>query len=523
VRTVVALLALASLPICGAAADTSADDLLKRAVSLAGSGRLDEAEQLLLEGKAAFVRDARFPVELAGVAWRKKQSARAKAYLRHGLRLAPTDAYANQFLGAMYLLDGNTYATLKYWNRAHRPILNGIVFTPPPPLRPELLARIPAASGGQLLTEARLAQTERNLDRLGVFSAPQFDLTPASNDEFNLAVRAQVLSQPVTGAAGRLLPLLRGLPYQQVNLDWLNIRKRAAILTSLWRWDADKRRIAIKYRAPLARGTYALWTDLRDEKWVLNRIGSQTAGIGVASEALGGEVGFDLGGGKEWTPSFHLSRHTFQRDTFRSDVPASWLANSTIWELRNRLDFPRWRYPERHLSLDSSATLRTGHVFSRTSSRLLGAGFDAAAQWLPQQRDDLYSVRARLRAGVLSGRLPIDELYITAMERDNDLWLRGHVGTREGRKGAAPMGTRFVLTQTEIMRRMLRVPFLRLDAGPWIDVADIGGEPALGSRGWLYDTGAQAVVSTLGGFRFSVFYGRDLRSGSNVLYTVISR
>ena len=69
-------------------------------------------------------------------------------------------------------------------------------------------------------------------------------------------------------------------------------------------------------------------------------------------------------------------------------------------------------------------------MFSRASSRLLGAEFDTAARWFPQERDDLYAVRARVRAGSLFGRPPVDELYITAMERDNDLWLRGRTGGR---------------------------------------------------------------------------------------------
>jgi hypothetical protein len=123
----------------------------------------------------------------------------------------------------------------------------------------------------------------------------------------------------------------------------------------------------------------------------------------------------------------------------------------------------------------------------------------------------------------VSGQLPLDELYSTAMERDNDLWLRGHVGTRHGRKGSAPMGTRFVLTQTDVTRRVLRIPFLRVDAGPFFDVANAGGESGLGSRGWLYDTGAQAVVSTIGGFRVSIVYGRDLRGGNDVFYAALLR
>ena len=112
---------------------------------------------------------------------------------------------------------------------------------------------------------------------------------------------------------------------------------------------------------------------------------------------------------------------------------------------------------------------------------------------------------------------------MTAMERDNDLWLRGHVGTQDGRKGAAPMGNRFVVAQTQIARRILRVPFLRVDAGPFIDTGNVGGVPALGSRGWLYDTGVQAILTTLGGFRLSVVYGYDIRGGTNVLYTTVSR
>jgi hypothetical protein len=517
-RIVFLLLALLWPCICEAESDISADDLLSRAVSLAAAGQLEESEQLLLEGQSAFAHDARFPVELAGIEWRKKQSVRAKAYLRQGLRLEPANTYANEFLGSLYLLDGNLYAALKYWNLVRRPVLSEVIFAPHPPLRPELLDRLSAVSAGQLLTVARLAQTERNLERLGIFSDPRFDLTPATNEEYRLTVRSQMLTQSLSGLAGRLLPLLRGLPYQQINLDWFNIERRAIRLTSLWRWDSDKRRIALEFRSPLAHGSYALWTDLRDEDWDLNRSGVAPVALGVRSAAVGGEVQMELNGGIQWSPGIRLSRHTF-----RNGRAQPWFANSTVWEVCNRFVLPSWLYPEQRVRIESSVTARTGRVFSRASSRLLGAEFDTAARWFPQERDDLYAVRARVRAGSFFGRLPVDEFYITAMERDNDLWLRGHAGTRDGRKGAAPMGTRFVLTQTELTRRLLRIPFLRIDAGPFVDTANIGGEAALGSHGWLYDAGAQAILTTLGGVRFSIIYGRDMRDGANVLYTAVSR
>jgi hypothetical protein len=498
--------------------EESPETLLKRAVTSATSGRLDEAERLLLQGRSTYTHDARFAAELAGIAWRKKESARAKLYLREAVTLDPSNAYANEFLGSLYLLDGNLYAALKYWNRVHRPVISGVTFDPEPPLRPELRERLSAVSSGQLLTGARLAQTERNFERLRTFGDLRFELSPASDKEYNLNVRAPVLSQPLSGAIGRFLPLLRGLPYQAIHLDWINIERRGISLTSLWRWDADKRRIAVKYRVPLLRGAYSLWTDLRDEDWNLHRNELVLDDVGVRSAALGGEIEFELGGGARWTPGVSLSRHTFRDGGFRE-----WSANATLWEVRNRFSLPRWRYPERRLVIDSSATLRTGRAFSQASSRLIGAEFDAGARWLPQDRDDLYAIRARIRAGAVTGRLPVDELYATAMERDNELWLRGHVGTRHGRKGNAPMGTRFVASQTELSRRLLRAPFLRIDAGPFLDVANVGGVSGLGSRGWLYDIGAQAVMTTLGGFRLSIVYGHDLRNGGNVFYTAVSR
>jgi hypothetical protein len=517
VKTTLLLLLCALVQLSRAASNTSADALLAEAISLAGSGRLEEAESVLLKGKLAFDDDARFPIELAGIAWRKKDPAHAKVLLRRGIDLDPSNAYAAEFIGSLYLLDGNLFAAVKYWNRLRRPVLSDITFAPGPPLDAELTARIPAVSVGQVLTEDRLARTERNIDRLGIFSEPRFDLTPSANGDYSLVIRSAVRGSPVAGIAGRLLPLVRGLPFQQINLDWINIEQSAARLTSLWRWDSNKRRIGVSYRAPLRSGAYAVWTDLRNEKWDLNRVEISSGVTSVRSAALGGAIEFDLGGGT-WTPSAHLSRHTFLNGGSQM-----WFANSTIWEIRNRFTLPRWRYPERRVHLDTSLTLRTGRVFSRASSRLIGAELDVAAHWLPQARGDIYAIRGRLRGAALSGRLPIDQLYTTAMERDNDLWLRGHAGTRNGRKGNAPMGTRFVSTQTEAARRIIQLPFLRIEAGPFLDLANIGGESALGSRGWLYDAGVQAVVTSLGGFRWTFVYGRDLRGGRDVFYTALSR
>ncbi|MBC7852059.1 MAG: hypothetical protein IAF94_01370, partial [Pirellulaceae bacterium] len=245
----------------------SPDDLLARAVSLASANQLEEAERVLREGAKAYPNDARFPVELAGVAWRRKQTGPAKAFLRQGLSIEPSNSYANEFLGSAYLLEGNTYAALKYLNRVRKPTIGPIAITPEPRLRPELVQRLSGVSSGQILTVARLAETEHNLERLRVFAEPRFDLAPARDNEYGLTIRAAVMAQPLSGKVGQLLPLLRGLPYQNVSVDLLNLRRQAINLSALGRWDANKRRIAVRYRVPSNRTAYSLWTDLRDENW----------------------------------------------------------------------------------------------------------------------------------------------------------------------------------------------------------------------------------------------------------------
>jgi hypothetical protein len=108
------------------------------------------------------------------------------------------------------------------------------------------------------------------------------------------------------------------------------------------------------------------------------------------------------------------------------------------------------------------------------------------------------------------------------MERDNDLWLRGHVGTLDGRKGNAPLGTNYALWQSEIEKRFYRNEFVSLWIGPVLDVGKISDRrDGFGSRGWLVDTGAQSRIVLLGTKQLIFTYGRDLRHGGNVFYTAL--
>jgi len=102
--------------------------------------------------------------------------------------------------------------------------------------------------------------------------------------------------------------------------------------------------------------------------------------------------------------------------------------------------------------------------------------------------------------------------------------MRGHVGTRDGRKGSAPVGSEYALFQSEVERTVVKFPFARLQIGPFFDagrIADRWGQ--FGSRGWMEDAGVQSKIRTLGRVTWTLVYGRDLRDGRGVFYTSVSK
>jgi hypothetical protein len=132
-------------------------------------------------------------------------------------------------------------------------------------------------------------------------------------------------------------------------------------------------------------------------------------------------------------------------------------------------------------------------------------------------------VQLRVRGGGIAGDVSFDELFMLGIERDNDLWMRAHVGTRDGRKGSAPLGRRYFLTNSEIDKNVYSNGLITVKLSPFLDSGKITDSSAhLGSRTWLWDTGLQAKLRVLGvGLVF--VYGKDLRSGNNAFYFTTQR
>jgi hypothetical protein len=189
---------------------------------------------------------------------------------------------------------------------------------------------------------------------------------------------------------------------------------------------------------------------------------------------------------------------------------------------RSTLSYQVVRLPENRFVVEASGTEAVGRNFAASRfARLQGA---AAAYWLPQPTGDDVAIGTRLRVGKVYGSVPFDELFVLGMERDNDLWLRGRVGTREGKKGNAPLARSFLVWQTDTRHTIYRNGLLRIQLGPFLDAGrayDSTGN--FGAPEWMFDAGLEARVRLTGGVNVVLTYGRDLRAGRGAFYTNVIR
>jgi len=252
--------------------DVEADLQLYRGLALAQMKRWEEAEKTFGDGLLSHPRDARFLVELAGIAYREKRFAKAKRYLRRSLAIKPDDDYANDFLASIYFLQDNLEAALKYWNRAGKPHLSDLTFEPLPKLDPLLLDRTFAFSRGNAWSREQFLSTETILKSLDLFPRMRFDLEAQSDGSFDLKFRGSERNVWGTTKWEGPLSLLRGLPYQSVYPEFYDLGGKGLNWRSMVRWDDEKRRVSTEIAAPLGKNPamlYRVYLEGLNENWNL--------------------------------------------------------------------------------------------------------------------------------------------------------------------------------------------------------------------------------------------------------------
>jgi hypothetical protein len=506
--------------------DQSADLDFVAGLSLAKLQRWQESRAAFLQGQRKAPQQARFLVELAGVDYKLKDPRGAKRELRAALRLDPKDKYTLEFLGTLYFLDGNLEAALKYWNAIEKPRLRKVSVAPPPTLDPSLLQNAIGFNAPQILTSKALLGAEARLDNLEIFPHRREELAPASSNydaTFHMPERNLWGDTWWMGA----LTWMSGLPYATTYPQVYNLGHEAVNVTSLLRWDSEKRRAFVDGSMPLLhQSKYRLhiYFDGRNENWNLTNTffggGAALSGLNLRRVAGGAELRSVMSGRWSWSTGIEIANRSF-----RNLTPTATAAGKTFFTDGNsisywgRADRSLLRLPEHRFTIDGSGEVRVGREFASGFGSYGAVRGSLTAHWLPQAKGDDYEILARVRAGEAFGDIPFDELYQLGVERDNDLWLRGHAGTEDGRKGAAPLGRRYFLANWEIDKRVYSNGIFTVKLGPFIDNGAIADSSGLfGSQKWLWDTGAQCKIRVLSSVTVVLIYGRDLRGAQNVFY-----
>jgi len=513
-------------------ADQSPDLDLLAGLALARLEKWDEAKAAFEAGAHQAPRDPRFLAELAGIAYKQKDFRTAKNKLHAALRLNPQDAYSREFLATIYFLDGNLEAALKYWNPLDKPRLRSVVFAPSLRLKDSLRNRALAFNAPQVLTANALLATHARLDNLSVLSSRRIELTPADSGNYDVTLHLAERNGWGQSKVEGIISLLSGLPYATVYPEFYNLGGDAVNLTSLARWDSEKRRVSLALSLPLyddPRLRLRLYADARNENWNLAQtfLGSGTplTDLHLRRVTVGAEVQSIVNGRWSWSAGMEFADRNFRNfNGLTSQAERMFFTDAASVAAWLGLQRSLWRIPERRFTLDSSAEARAGREFAEGLGPFATLRGSLRAHWFPRAKGDDYEMHAQVRAGATAGKTTVDELFELGVERDNDLWLRGHAGTIGGRKGAAPLGRRFFLANWELDKNIYQNGFFTVKLGPFLDSGAVADSSSLfGSQRWLWDTGAQCKVRVLGSLTVALSYGKDLRGGRNVYYGTVLR
>jgi tetratricopeptide (TPR) repeat protein len=491
--------------------------------ALAHLERWAEARQVFLEGFQLRPRDKRFPQELAGVAFKQKLYSNALRSLQRARKLDASDSYTLDFLGTVYFLQGNLEAALKYWNRIGKPHIGRVISQPEPRLHPGLLDHSFAFSPASTLTRSELLASKARIRELGIFPSFQFDLQAQDNGNFDLVFR----NREKDGCGDKwecIFSLFQGLPAQSVYPEFFNLWHRAVNVLGFYRWDAQKRRVEAEFSGPFglsARHRYHFLGDLRDENWNIRNsftgLAPLLGSLNLRRAAVSADVVTIAGGRWQWSAAAELSYRDFRRVLPGSSLTPNLLASGYQLKQTTQVSADLWRVPEHRLTLEGGASSQLGRVWSEpyhTFEKLQGS---MRLHWFPKSEGDDYEFQEQIRAGKTLGTIPFDELYALGVLGDTDLLMRAHIATRDGRKGSAPLGRDYFLSNWETDKNVYQHAPFTVKVGPFLDTGKItDASPGLGSHMWLCDIGGQ-VKAKVFGMGAVLAYGRDLRSGNNAV------
>jgi hypothetical protein len=294
---------------------------------------------------------------------------------------------------------------------------------------------------------------------------------------------------------------------------------------SLLRWDKEKRRVWASLSAPLRdlpQNRWNLSADARDENWAIRSSFAGTApvagSLNMQTQTATGSLTSFPTGRLHWSLGARFSHRTYRDVVDGTALNAQLVLPGSALGFLASAEARAIDLPDRRFTLTTSASSETTRLWSTPPHLVERLQGSALAHWFPQAQSNTWEATQQVRAGGLMGASPFDQLFMLGVERDNDLWLRGHIGTRDGKKGSSPLGTDYFLSNSDLDRRVWSNGLLGVEVGPLLDIGRMAAPtPGLSTSQWLFDTGIEAKLTVLD-TNVVLTWGRDLRTGNNAFY-----
>ena len=479
-----------------------------------------KAEDTFTEGSKRYPDDSRFHNELANLFLENNNLESARSALRRALVVDPHNNYASDQLATLDMSTGDVQAALRAWNKSGRPVINEILNNYYPSFSSWVVRSGIAFDPGRTLRYSEWKTTEARLFETDNFTNVGLELEPTRDDRYNAVVRT---TTKTNSPADILFGLVKGLPFQMSYLDLWNLNNSGINFNGLYRWAADRRRGGGGFKVPLPIGGLlslefgSLW---RFERWNL----SPTIRPELLPKAHLIYKDTAMGIGVKYIPNYRVelaAGFIYRNRAASGELPQVYTNNLNTGQFNAGVNlYLIDRKYQNQLRVTAFAARRaiigntqftggTAELDNRvTLAKDTGTYFDWA-----------------IKGGTSRGLLPIENYFVLGIDAPTTAnLLRGHRTFLDGQYGAGPIGSDFVLLNTDFNRRLKTIPFFNTLNIPYFVVkGDIFFDAA---KTWdrndvfkpsklLLDTGVGLRFETPT-YSFNLIYGKSLRDGNNV-------
>ena len=485
------------------------------------------ALELFEEAAAIYPNDSRFLAETAGIHIAERNLDEAVRALERALLVDPADSYAADLLASIHLSEGRVEEAIGIWNEVDQPRIDNIFQNFSPGFLDRAVPQTLTFRSGDMLTFKAWRTSQARLFASRLYSNVGLEIEPSpAPDLYSAIIRTTARTNSTIGI---LAGLVRGLPIETTYLDVYNIGDSGIGWRSNYRWDNDRRRLRGRITVPLpvpglpVLEFYDTW---RSERWDL----STPIRPGFVPDA----------------------RFDYKVNSFGFNIRAIPHYQAEVrggFEYRNR--DVTGSVPGLGMDGRNSATLTIGTTIRPLTGRykiqILADAFIARESILSDFDFSGGSVQFANRlelddgarttfdfsvtGGTARGELPVDHYFILGLGSVAQHRLRGHVASDHGKYGQAPMGTDFVLVNTDIKHRLLTVPlfdtlgvpFIEVKVMAFYDAAKVSDRQRIFRQDeWMHDVGAGIRFETPTN-SFTALYGRDTVGGENAFYGYFER